>query len=451
MSVPGESLPRRSSRSHLPSAKSVDCLSFAHNQFSEAAAAQTQMRPMLVTSELPNFASPSSLARRDESPAMQRVSSFSQRSQSHSASFTHVASLSMAVAPAAPPPPPMLATTKMHAAFECRVETNWGDTAVLVGSTPQMGSWNPERGVRLATDSGMYPMWSAHLALDCDDTSFEYKMIVVRSDGSVDWEPLPDNRRLNLFPGRNVRVRATWDDPLEEESHVKLDPSLQMQSHGGGGVPPLPTPHIQPTPTTVDGLRVARPRRTQLPEAAAPKVQQLVQPPQPSADGVAAPQTGFSAFNYAPRPNHSFSIPGHGPSATPPAAAHPAFNAQAAAALLQATMPVLPPQSADRAPPPPSSRPPPPRGPFPGPVVAAPPPPMGAAPSGTSFRRGCSDIDIAAASPPMSKPASFVLPEAIPRVGGPLDGVAGSHATSGLPSVGSSLSAQGEADLAALS
>ena len=34
----------------------------------------------------------------------------------------------------------------VRALIECTVETKWGDTVVVCGSTQQLGSWQPERG-----------------------------------------------------------------------------------------------------------------------------------------------------------------------------------------------------------------------------------------------------------------------------------------------------------------
>ena len=43
--------------------------------------------------------------------------------------------------------------------FEVEAETRWGDTVVLVGSTPQLGSWVPDAGLPLQTDERTYPAW----------------------------------------------------------------------------------------------------------------------------------------------------------------------------------------------------------------------------------------------------------------------------------------------------
>ena len=49
--------------------------------------------------------------------------------------------------------------------FTMRVETQWGDTACLVGSSAELGAWNPQHGSRMMTDSSTYPQWRAEVVL----------------------------------------------------------------------------------------------------------------------------------------------------------------------------------------------------------------------------------------------------------------------------------------------
>ena len=473
-------LPRRSSRNHLPTARSVDCLSSAHNNNFKPSFCNNAVAPADVSSR----------SMRDESPAMLRSTSFS-KSAANSNSMLNAQCSGQALVAANT----LIAASKMYVAFEIVVETQWGDSAVLVGSTAQLGSWKPECGMRMNTDSSSYPIWHVSLPLDCDESSLEFKVVILRADGSADWEPLPDNRRLSLFAGREVRVRATWNDPLEEESHVKnsqlaqVSQALQAQAaqvqavqaqaaqaqaaqaqaaqataaahaHMGAGLAPAAGLAPSTTPSaSVDGQR---PRLVHpgAPEAVAAPPN--MPPNMPPAFGISLPQlhsgmqpgiqpgVGFAAFNYAPRPNHSFSIPGAMPSHVAPAqAGHAAFDPAKAMALLAGQCSVnthsAPPQMAR----PPAAPPP---KPSVGPMAAMPPPPpmgaapMGAAPaSGGHIRRGCSDLDIAA-SPPSGVPVGLVLPEAIPRVGQPLASVK-SQDMSWPPSIGSMSGAGSETSL----
>ncbi|MBV2362409.1 alpha amylase C-terminal domain-containing protein [Streptomonospora sp. NEAU-YY374] len=73
------------------------------------------------------------------------------------------------------------------AAFSARAETWYGQEVRVVGSVPALGSWDPRDGVRLATDEGAYPTWRGEVDLP-EGTAFEYKLVKVAPDGSVQWE-----------------------------------------------------------------------------------------------------------------------------------------------------------------------------------------------------------------------------------------------------------------------
>ena len=85
----------------------------------------------------------------------------------------------------------------VRACFECRAETAWGDMVAICGSSEQLGSWRPERALRMATDEVIYPIWRCEPLLLCSD-DVEFKFIILRGDGSIEWEPLVHNRRLAL-------------------------------------------------------------------------------------------------------------------------------------------------------------------------------------------------------------------------------------------------------------
>ena len=71
----------------------------------------------------------------------------------------------------------------VRATIECRVETAWGDTVVVCGSSEQLGSWRPARALRMATDEALYPIWRCEPLLLCSD-DVEFKFVVVRADGA---------------------------------------------------------------------------------------------------------------------------------------------------------------------------------------------------------------------------------------------------------------------------
>lgn len=128
--------------------------------------------------------------------------------------------------------------------FEMKVETQWGDTVVLVGSSPQFGSWNPHQGLRLSTSEHTYPAWSLQgVRVRCDCDILEYKVVVIRApDGSggthVDWEPLAGNRTLNLLDTEadELSITGSWGSP---------DSVCSIRTRNAPG-----SANVSPTPTT---------------------------------------------------------------------------------------------------------------------------------------------------------------------------------------------------------
>lgn len=76
---------------------------------------------------------------------------------------------------------------QVTANFTLQATTNFGQNVYVVGSIPQLGSWNPAAAVPLTTNSGTYPRWNGSALLP-PNTDIEYKF-VIRQDGQpVIWE-----------------------------------------------------------------------------------------------------------------------------------------------------------------------------------------------------------------------------------------------------------------------
>jgi trehalose 6-phosphate synthase/phosphatase len=80
-------------------------------------------------------------------------------------------------------------------AFE---KSQFGDTVRVVGSHPAMGSWDPNRGVNLTTDSDLFPCWKSTAPVEVGlHADIEYKYVIIGPDGNVrSWEEYPGNRRF---------------------------------------------------------------------------------------------------------------------------------------------------------------------------------------------------------------------------------------------------------------
>lgn len=63
--------------------------------------------------------------------------------------------------------------------------TAWGDQLVIVGDAPELGAWDPARGVRL--DGTSWPRWTGRLTVPAG-ARLRYKLVILRADGRVDWE-----------------------------------------------------------------------------------------------------------------------------------------------------------------------------------------------------------------------------------------------------------------------
>ena len=105
-------------------------------------------------------------------------------------------------------------------AFVCdRGLTIPGESVYVVGSLPELGSWDPQQGVRLspsiyfdyivapppnhAGPGPSAPLWTGVIDGLPPDTGFEWKCLRRREDGSGSptWEPGENNRHLTTFSG----------------------------------------------------------------------------------------------------------------------------------------------------------------------------------------------------------------------------------------------------------
>lgn len=96
--------------------------------------------------------------------------------------------------------------------FNELVSTSYGQNIKIVGSIPQLGSWNTASAVALSasqyTDAN--PLWSATVNLPAG-TTFQYKFIKVSANGAVAWESDP-NRSYTVPTGcdRTATVSTSW-------------------------------------------------------------------------------------------------------------------------------------------------------------------------------------------------------------------------------------------------
>ena len=129
----------------------------------------------------------------------------------------------------------------VRASIECRVETRWGDAIVMCGSSDALGCWQVERGLRLRTDESIYPVWRAEPLLHCVEEALEFKFVLLRADGSIEWEPLLNNRRL-LLPStaEELQVKRPARARRKARPHRAAAPPLSGRGAPRGGACPSP-------------------------------------------------------------------------------------------------------------------------------------------------------------------------------------------------------------------
>ncbi|KAJ1338227.1 glucoamylase [Microdochium nivale] len=83
--------------------------------------------------------------------------------------------------------------TAIAVSFTVRKTTTFGQTVKIVGSSENLGSWDPTKAVALKADSytSSNPIWKGTLNLSAGQ-AFAYKYIVVNSDNTVTWEADPN-------------------------------------------------------------------------------------------------------------------------------------------------------------------------------------------------------------------------------------------------------------------
>ncbi len=121
---------------------------------------------------------------------------------------------------------------RAHVVVRCG-STQPGDTVVIVGSDPALGSWDPTRGVPLRTNESLFPTWAGRFVLP-KGSDVHWKAIVLKADGSVRWE-IGDDRVLTTSP-RGAALATIVE--FREDSPVPTPPPAPPTGGGlVGGIP----------------------------------------------------------------------------------------------------------------------------------------------------------------------------------------------------------------------
>ncbi|KAL8428409.1 hypothetical protein ACSSS7_007235 [Eimeria intestinalis] len=110
---------------------------------------------------------------------------------------------------------------------------------MVVGAHEKIGCWNPSRALVLSTDAILFPVWHTGEIELSEPVTIEYKFIIKRANGSVEWEGFPTNRTAELRANTVSHIQNVWGSlatasitcfPLRTEPDYPSDPP------GGGGV-----------------------------------------------------------------------------------------------------------------------------------------------------------------------------------------------------------------------
>lgn len=91
--------------------------------------------------------------------------------------------------------------------FQVIAHTQTGESIALVGSSPELGSWDITRCIRLCTSRDRYPLWWTDTAIDIqpdtesiDTQKVEYKYVKFDANGFGRWESFGCNRWIPIEP-----------------------------------------------------------------------------------------------------------------------------------------------------------------------------------------------------------------------------------------------------------
>eukprot|EP00931_Biecheleriopsis_adriatica_P002553 TRINITY_DN1034_c0_g1_i3.p1 TRINITY_DN1034_c0_g1~~TRINITY_DN1034_c0_g1_i3.p1 ORF type:complete len:251 (-),score=37.00 TRINITY_DN1034_c0_g1_i3:63-815(-) len=99
--------------------------------------------------------------------------------------------------------------------FTVEAHTQPGEHVLLVGSAPEMGEWNPARGVPLMTTDKDFPTWSTPPIRLSGDGQLHYKYVISRFGklSNPEWESGPD-RKIERSSLPTDQTEAAWIEDL---------------------------------------------------------------------------------------------------------------------------------------------------------------------------------------------------------------------------------------------
>jgi hypothetical protein len=124
--------------------------------------------------------------------------------------------------------------------FNVEFHTGFGEHIVLVGSAPELGQWNTNKGVVMHTSEVDFPFWTSppiSLSLPREGPVL-YKYVVVKADGEKEWESGPD-RKIERTSFSHLMEQDIYIEDVASlnastmecgPSHIKLDSTTTFVS-----------------------------------------------------------------------------------------------------------------------------------------------------------------------------------------------------------------------------
>ncbi|CAD8081677.1 unnamed protein product [Paramecium sonneborni] len=89
--------------------------------------------------------------------------------------------------------------------FRVLCPTKFSQRVYLVGNNPILGDWNPQNGIKLITNSDMYPIWINELPLEIEQNQIlEFKIVII-DDINSQWE-IGANRLIQICSQKMIVV-----------------------------------------------------------------------------------------------------------------------------------------------------------------------------------------------------------------------------------------------------
>ncbi|GHE97944.1 CBM20 domain-containing protein [Streptomyces fumanus] len=115
--------------------------------------------------------------------------------------------------------------------------TTEGETLLVTGDVPQLGSWDPAKAVPLGTTASSYPNWSTSVQLPVG-TTVQYKYLKRSPTGTVTWESIP-NRTLTVSPDAPGNYDIWNVSPVSASFRVTAATTWGQNLYVAGNLPDL--------------------------------------------------------------------------------------------------------------------------------------------------------------------------------------------------------------------